>query len=795
MVRWVKFFAELKLTDVPQVGGKNASLGEMLQVLTPLGIQVPNGFATTSEGYFYFLESNKLLPVMQEKLSALDPTNVAQLEKVSEEIRNLMVQGELPPDLEEEIRVAYRQLCREAGEENLAVAVRSSATAEDLPTASFAGQQESYLYIQGEADLLFHVKQAMASLFTARAISYRAQRGFDHLKVALSVGVQRMIHAAASGVIFTLDPDTGHPDFVYITAGYGVGENIVQGRIEPDGYYVHKPTAARGYPSLIYKRLGSKEYALSYDPKEGRLVNQAVPLAQRRRFCLSDKDVLTLAGWAMKVEAHYTAQRGVPTPMDIEWVQDARTGELFIVQARPETVHSQRVPSLRVYNMEERGEVLVEGLAVGDSITHGRVRVLHSPAEMGSFQPGEILVTQATHPDWEPIMKKAAAIITERGGRTSHAAIVARELGIPALVAAANATEKLSTGQIITLSCAEGEIGRAYAGQLRYTVEEIDPASLPTPRTKILLNVGTPEEALRRSRLPVGGVGLARVEFIFASYIRIHPLALLRFSTLPSDLQREIDELTADYPDKASYFIQRLAEGMGIIAAAFYPRPVLVRFSDFKSNEYARLVGGHLFEPHEENPMLGWRGASRYYHPDYKEAFLLEVAAVKRVRETWGLHNLHVMVPFCRTPEEGKKVLAVMEEGGLRRGENGLQVFVMAEIPSNIIEAEAFAEIFDGFSIGSNDLTQFSLGVDRDADRVAGLFDERQETVRRLCAMLIEKAHLVGKPVGICGQAPSDYPDFAAFLVEKGIDSMSLNADALLPVLRKVAQIEAALKG
>lgn len=791
-MKWVRFFHEVGLEDVPLVGGKNASLGEMIRELSPLGVRVPEGFATTSEAYWHFLEHNGLKEAIARELGGLDPEDPKALQRVSRRLRNLILKGEYPQDLREEILEAYRRLSEEAGEEEIPVAVRSSATAEDLPTASFAGQQESFLYVQGEEDLLLHVKRAMASLFTARAISYRAHMGFDHLKVALSVGVQRMVRAddAASGVIFTLDPDTGHRGFVYLTAIYGLGENIVQGRVIPDGYYVHKETFREGFRAVVYRRLGAKELTLAFDPREGRLKNRPTPPYLRNRFALKDEEVLRLADWALKIEDHYSKKRGSPTPMDIEWAKDGPTGELFVLQARPETVHSQKTPVLRVFRLLKRGEVLAEGLAVGEAIAAGRARVLRDPREMDRFQEGEVLVTETTNPDWEPIMKKAAAIVTERGGRTSHAAIVARELGVPAVVGAVGATRSVPEGEEVTVSCAEGERGVVYRGRLPFEVEEIRPETLPRTRTRILVNVGTPEEALRTSLLPTDGVGLLRMEFVFASHVRVHPLALTRFETLPKEVRRQVEEVTEAYPDKRAYFVERLSEGIGLIAAAFYPRPVLLRFSDFKTNEYARLLGGHLFEPKEENPMLGWRGASRYYHPDYKEGFLLEVAAVRRVREEMGLKNLMVMVPFCRTPEEGEKVLEVMAEGRLRRGEGGLEVHVMAEIPSNVLEAEAFAELFDGFSIGSNDLTQLALGLDRDSERVAHLFDERRETVKRLAAMLIEKAHAKGKKVGICGQAPSDYPEFAAFLVERGIDSLSLNPDALLRTVREVAEVE-----
>lgn len=764
----------------------------MIRELSPLGVKVPEGFATTSEAYWYFLEHNGLKEAIAQELEGLDVENPTALQRASRRLRNLILKGEYPQDLREEILEAYRRLSEEAGEEEIPVAVRSSATAEDLPTASFAGQQESFLYVQGEEDLLLHVKRAMASLFTARAISYRAHMGFDHLKVALSVGVQRMVRAddAASGVIFTLDPDTGHRGFVYLTAIYGLGENIVQGRVIPDGYYVHKETFREGFRAVVYRRLGAKELTLAFDPREGRLKNRPTPLYLRNRFALRDEEVLLLADWALKIEDHYSKKRGSPTPMDIEWAKDGPTGELFVLQARPETVHSQKTPVLRVFRLLKRGEILAEGLAVGEAIATGRARVLKDPREMDRFQEGEVLVTETTNPDWEPIMKKAAAIVTERGGRTSHAAIVARELGVPAVVGAVGTTRSVPEGEEVTVSCAEGERGVVYRGRLPFEVEEIRPETLPRTRTRILVNVGTPEEALRVSLLPTDGVGLLRMEFVFASHVRVHPLALTRFETLPKEVRRQVEEVTEAYPDKRAYFVERLSEGIGLIAAAFYPRPVLLRFSDFKTNEYARLLGGHLFEPKEENPMLGWRGASRYYHPDYKEGFLLEVAAVRRVREEMGLKNLMVMVPFCRTPEEGARVLEVMAEGGLKRGEEGLEVHVMAEIPSNVLEAEAFAELFDGFSIGSNDLTQLALGLDRDSERVAHLFDERRETVKRLAAMLIEKAHAKGKKVGICGQAPSDYPEFAAFLVERGIDSLSLNPDALLRTVREVAEVE-----
>ena len=792
-MRWVKWFSEVGIEDVPLVGGKNASLGEMMRELGGLGVKVPDGYAVTAEAYRYFLEENGLF----EKIRALiedwrKTKDVEELLEVSRKIRSLITAGRYPEDLEAEIREAYRELSRKSGVDEVDVAVRSSATAEDLPTASFAGQQETYLMVHGEAEVLEAVKKAFASLFTARAISYREDMGFDHFKVALSVGVQRMVRSdlASSGVMFTLDTETGHRGFVYLTSIWGLGENIVQGRVVPDEFYVHKALLKEGFRPLVYKKLGAKELTLVFDPETHRLKNVRTPKEKREAFSLSDDEVLKLAEWAMLIEEHYTKKRGTETPMDIEWAKDGITNELFVVQARPETVHSQKKPVLRRYRLLEQGRVLVQGLAVGDKIAAGRVRVILDPDEMDRFQPGEVLVTRITDPDWEPIMKIAAAIVTDRGGRTSHAAIVSRELGIPAVVGTEVATQVLKTGQEVTVSAAEGEVGKVYEGRLKFEVEEIDPEKLPRPKTKIMLNVGNPEEALKNALLPSDGVGLLRMEFVFASWVGVHPLALIHFDRLPIRVKRQVAEKTKGYDDKTFYFVDKLSQGIGLIAAAFWPRPVILRFSDFKTNEYAGLLGGELFEPKEENPMLGWRGASRYYHPDYKEGFLLEVAAVKRVREVFGLKNLKVMIPFCRTPEEGERVLEVMAEGGLARGEDGLEVYVMAEIPSNVWLVEAYARHFDGFSIGSNDLTQLTLGVDRDSERVAPLFDERNEAVKRAVARIIEGAHEAGRHVGICGQAPSDYPEFAAFLVEKGIDSISLNPDALLRTLLAVVEME-----
>jgi len=796
-VEWVRWFSDIGIDDVPSVGGKNASLGEMLRELGELGVRVPDGFAVTADAYRYFLEANNLEEPIREQLAGWTRGDVKDLTRRARHIRNLILKGSYPADMADEIISAYRELSRRSGVEDLEVAVRSSATAEDLPTASFAGQQETYLHVHGEAELLESIKKSLASLFTARAISYREDMGFDHFKVALSVGVQRMVYAdeASSGVIFTLDTETGFRDVVFITAIWGLGENIVQGRVSPDQFYVHKPTLRQGYRPIIAKKCGAKELKLVYDRNDHRLKNLTVLPADRARFALSDDDVLQLARWSLAIEEHYSRKRGADTPMDIEWAKDSRTGELFIVQARPETVHAQkRGTKLRLYQLTEQGEVLAEGLAVGDAIAVGAARVIRDPSQMAEFREGEVLITEITNPDWEPIMKLARAIVTERGGRTSHAAIVARELGIPAIVGASGAMQAVANGQEVTVCCAEGEVGRVYAGALAHTVEEIDPAALPATRTQVMMNVGNPEQALKLAQIPNDGVGLARMEFIFASWVRVHPLALTRYNQLPDAIKREVDKLTAGYEDKTEYFVDNLARGIGMIAAAFWPKPVIVRLSDFKTNEYAHLLGGALFEPGEENPMLGWRGASRYYHPDYQEGFMLEVAAIRRVREVFGLKNVVVMVPFCRTPEEGRRVLEVMRRGGLERGVDGLEVYVMAEIPSNILMADEFAEVFDGFSIGSNDLTQLTLGVDRDSERVASLFDERISAVRRSCAELIAAAHRSGRKVGICGQAPSDYPEFAEFLVAQGIDSISLSPDAIVRTKRHIHEVEQGLQ-
>jgi pyruvate,water dikinase len=797
-MRFLRPFREVGLGDVSLVGGKNASLGELLTKLTPLGVNVPDGFAVTADAYRAFLREANLEQPIQQILDGVRKNDVDDLVRRADRIRDLMVNAPMPAAMAEEIDASYRALSLRYGEEATDVAVRSSATAEDLPTASFAGQQETYLNVRGAAFVREAVRKAFASLFTPRAISYRLDMGFGHLQVALSVGIQKMVRSdlASAGVIFTLDPDTGHRGVVLVTSSFGLGESVVQGKVAPDQFYVHKETLKKGFDSLFLKKVGTKETRLIYDTDGHRQVKtEPVPVADRARWSLSDADAIILAKWAVLVEEHYTREHGSDTPMDLEWAKDGRTGDLFIVQARPETVHSQRkTPKVRLYNLQGAGKCLTSGLAIGDGIGTGNARVIRDPRQIGEFRKGEILITEVTDPDWEPIMKIASAIVTERGGRTSHAAIVAREIGIPAIVGAEKAMTILTDGSPITVSCAEGEVGRVYEGTVAFTVEEIDPSSIARPRTQILLNVGNPDQAFKLSLLPSEGVGLARMEFIFAGWVGVHPLALTRYASLPANVQRDVDRLTHGYADKTAYFVDRLSEGIATIAAAFWPRPVILRFSDFKTNEYAKLVGGASFEPTEENPMLGWRGASRYYHPSYKEGFLLEVAAVKRVRETFGLTNLKVMIPFCRTPEEGERVLDVMREGGLARGVNGLEAYVMAEIPSNILLAEQFAKIFDGFSIGSNDLTQLTLGVDRDSTTVAPLFDERNEAVKWSCAHLIEAARAANRKVGICGQAPSDFPDFAAFLVERGIDSISLSPDALVRTMRRIVDVEARLR-
>ena len=788
----ILWFDQVGIKDIPLVGGKNASLGEMMQQLTPKGINIPNGFATTAYTYRYFIETAGLEAQLRQLFTDLDVEDVKNLQQRGKKARALIMNTPFPVELERAIAISYETLCYLYGED-IDVAVRSSATAEDLPDASFAGQQETYLNIHGIKSVLKAVHKCFASIFTDRAISYRTTRNFDHFDVALSVGIQKMVRSdqATSGVMFSIDTETGFQNAALITAAYGLGENVVQGAVNPDEYLVFKPTLREGFSSIINKRLGTKAVQMVYDGGKSTK-NIPVPEGKQRQFALSDDEILQLAQWAVIIEDHYSQVQGSYTPMDIEWAKDGKNDNLYIVQARPETVQSQKSSNvIHTYHLWEQGKVLVTGRAVGQIIAQGHVHVILDTDKIADFQSGEVLVTNKTDPDWEPIMKKASAIVTNQGGRTCHAAIIAREMGIPAIVGCENGTQVLENGQAVTVSCAEGEVGMVYNGLLPFEDIETVLDDLPETRTRILMNVGNPEEVFRLSAIPVDGVGLARLEFVIANHIGVHPLALLNFDELVNEVEKaKIADLTWGYERKADFFIDRLAYGMGSIAAAFYPKPVIVRMSDFKSNEYANLLGGKQFEPNEENPMIGWRGASRYYHPKYREAFGLECVALKRVRDEMGLANVIPMIPFCRTPEEGRKVLGEMSKYGLERGQGGLQVYVMCELPSNVILMEQFAEVFDGFSIGSNDLTQLVLGLDRDSALVAEVFDERHDAVGKMIERAITMAHDCGRKIGICGQAPSDYPEFAQFLVDLGIDSISLNPDSVLNTRFEVGKLE-----
>jgi pyruvate, water dikinase len=792
----ILWFNEIGITDIPLVGGKNASLGEMIQQLTPQGVNVPTGFATTAYAYRYFIESAGLEPKLRELFADLNVEDVKNLKLRGKQARSLVMNTPFPVELRDAIASAYLQLCEQYNTDT-DVAVRSSATAEDLPDASFAGQQESYLNVVGVAGVLAACHRCFASLFTDRAISYRHTKGFDHFSIALTVGVQKMVRSdlATSGVMFSIDTETGFKDAALITAAYGLGENVVQGTVNPDEYYVFKPTLKAGFRPIIDKKLGSKELKMIYDDGSKHTKNVPVPQTEQGKFALNDDEILQLAHWACLIEDHYTQANGNYSPMDIEWAKDGITNQLFIVQARPETVQSQKqgniLQSYHLVKGETTPHPLVTGRAIGEAISQGQVKLILNVNNIEQFEPGDILVTERTDPDWEPIMKRAGAIITNAGGRTCHAAIIARELGVPAIVGCGNATTILKTGQEVTISCAEGDEGKVYPGLLAFEVKKVALENLPRTRTQILMNVGNPQEALSLSAIPNDGVGLARTEFIIANHIQVHPLALIHHETLEDELVKiKINQITALYADKPQYFVDKLAQGIGKIAAAFYPKPVIVRLSDFKSNEYANLLGGKQFEPKEENPMLGWRGASRYYDPGYREGFALECQALKRVRDEMGLTNVIPMIPFCRTPDEGRLVLAEMAKNGLKQGVNDLQVYVMCELPSNVIMADEFAEVFDGFSIGSNDLTQLVLGIDRDSALVARLFDERNPGVKRMVKMAIEAAKKNHRKIGICGQAPSDYPEFAQFLVEQGIDSISLNPDSVLKTMLEVAKVE-----
>ncbi|MBN9035101.1 MAG: phosphoenolpyruvate synthase [Rhizobiales bacterium] len=785
----VIWFEKLGRGDVAQVGGKNASLGEMVQTLSPKGIRVPPGFATTAGAYWDYVEANDLGGEIGALLAQLAEGR-ATLAETGREIRALILRGEWPEDAAAAIAQAYRELCERTGKADVDVAVRSSATAEDLPDASFAGQQETFLNIRGEKALLNACRRCYASLFTDRAISYRDAKGFDHMAVALSIGVQQMVRSdlGGSGVMFSIDTETGFKDVVVIDAAWGLGENVVQGAVDPDEYQVFKPLLAdAALVPIIEKKRGQKAQKMIYAAGEKPTRNVPTSKAERAAFVLDDPEILTLARWAASIEAHYGC------PMDMEWAKDGETGEMFIVQARPETVQSRReAASFRSYTITKKGRTLATGLSIGDAVVAGRVCLIEDARDIDRFVDGSILVTGTTDPDWVPIMKRAAAIVTDHGGRTSHAAIVSRELGLPAIVGTGNATQVLHSEQEVTVSCAEGDQGFVYEGTARFDVETVDVAGLPQTRTEIMLNLANPAAALRWWRIPADGVGLARMEFVVSNHIRVHPMALVRYDQLRDGKARaEIAELTAGYPDRTEYFVDRLSRGLARIAAALWPKPVIVRMSDFKTNEYAGLLGGAEFEPAEENPMIGFRGAARYYSPRYREGFALECRAIERLRGTLGFDNVVVMIPFCRSTGEADRVLEVMAENGLERGKNGLKVFVMCEIPSNVILAAEFAKRFDGFSIGSNDLTQLTLGVDRDSAELAGLFDEQDPAMRWMISTVIAEARRAGAKIGLCGQAPSDHPEFAAFLVECGIDSISVSPDSFIAVKRAVAEAEA----
>ena len=791
VIRW---FETIRIEDVSLVGGKNASLGEMYRELTPRGVKVPNGFAITATAFFDFLRANGLDRRIGELLKGLDTNDIASLQERGSEIRQSIIAAELPEDLQKAITEAYKKLSKERGVP-VDVAVRSSATAEDLPDASFAGQQETYLNVQGRVALLESCKRCFASLYTDRAISYRVDQGYADARIGLSIGVQLMVRSdqASAGVMFSIDTETGFANSILINSSYGLGENVVLGSVNPDEFYVFKPTLKQGFRPILRKNLGSKEFKLIYDIGGGKMTrNVPVTPEERSRFSITDDEILALAQWACQIEEHYSAKRGRFTPMDMEWAKDGQTGELFIVQARPETVQSQkRTDVIEVYRLNTKGPVIVKGRSVGQRIGQGPVRVVRSVKDLDAFQEGEVLVADKTDPDWEPTMKKASAIVTDRGGRTCHAAIVSRELGLPAVVGTERGTQLLKGGQKVTVSCCEGDSGVVYDGLIEFEVNHQSLEDFERPRTKIMMNVGNPEEAFRLSFLPSDGVGLAREEFIISTYIKIHPKALIDYGKLTDALVKaQIDQLTAGYDDKPGYFVEKLAQGVSMIASAFYPKDVIIRLSDFKTNEYANLIGGKPYEPNEENPMLGFRGASRYYNERYRDGFALECKAMKKVRDEMGLTNLKIMIPFCRTVEEANLVMAEMAKNGLKRGENGLEVYVMCEIPSNVILATEFAKVFDGFSIGSNDLTQLILGVDRDSEIVAYIFDERNPAVMTMIANVIRDARSAGCKIGICGQAPSDYPEFARFLVEQGIDSISLNPDAVLKTTLEVLEME-----
>ena len=800
MTDYIKTFSEIDINDINIVGGKNASLGEMFQKLTPKGVNIPDGFAVTSQAYWKLLEVNRLYDPLKNLFRTLDTKNFSNLSEVGKQARQLILDSEIPAEIQDEIVEYYRDL--EAKYDfKIQVAVRSSATAEDLPTASFAGQQETYLNIRNEEDLIDACKKCYASLFTDRAIKYREDNNFHHMKVALSIGIQKMVRSdkACSGVGFTIDTETGFEKVVFLTGSWGLGENVVQGTVNPDEFYIFKPALKRNKKSIISKKLGSKSKTMIYAEDienhvieaDKLVINVDTPDEKRKQFIMNDEEIEKIAKWSMIIEEHYRR------PMDIEWAKDGLTSELFIVQARSETVFSSKKEPFKIYDykLKKRSKILAMGKSVGSKIAAGRARVLSSPEEAYKLQKGEILVASITTPDWDPILKKASAIVTDKGGRTSHAAIVAREVGAVAIVGTGNATQVIQDGQEITVSCLEGENGIIYDGILDWDEEEINTKKIKMPKTMPMLILGDPDQAFKLSFLPNKGVGLMRLEFVISNAIKIHPMALVKFNKLEDlEAKAEIEEITYLYEDKEEYFVDQLSQAVAMIAAAFYPNDVIVRMSDFKTNEYANLIGGKEFEPLEENPMLGFRGASRYYNIRYKEGFALECKAMKRVREDMGLDNVKLMIPFCRTIEEGKKVLNIMETYGLKRGENHLEVYVMIEIPSNVILAEEFAKIFDGFSIGSNDLTQLTLGIDRDSSIINKLFNEQDEAVKILISQAIKKAKTAGIKIGLCGQAPSDYPAFAEFLVKEGIDSISFNSDALIRGIGNMNEAEAKLK-
>ncbi len=795
----ILWFKELGIKDVPLVGGKNASLGEMYNNLLGKGVNLANGFATTSEAYFYFLKKNGLKSQIWQILKDFDYHDLRALQEKGKQVRNLILNSQLPQDLQNDIVAAYKELSKLHGVENTDVAVRSSATAEDLPNASFAGQQETFLNITGAENVVLAVKKCFASLFTDRAIAYRQEMGFDHLRVGLSAGIQKMVRSdlASSGVMFSCDTESGFGEVVLINASWGLGENVVLGRVDPDQYYVFETTLRQssgqalktGYRPILEKKMGSKSLTMVYTNNSKKPVkNTKTAPYNKNKFVLSDDEILTLAKWSIIIEEHYKKS------MDMEWAKDGQDGKLYIVQARPETVQSRKnLNTLEEYILNTKGqkpEIVVEGLSVGSKIGLGRAHKILDPKDINKFEKGEVLVTDMTDPDWVPAMKLASAIITDQGGRTAHAAIVSRELGIPCIVGAGKATKVIKTGQGVTVDCSKGEHGAVYKGLIPFEIKKTDISKIEKPKTKILMNIGDPSQAFNLSFIPNDGVGLAREEFIIANTIKIHPNALIDYSKLKPALKKKIDQLTLGYEDKEKFYIDKLAEGIGKIGAAFFKKPVIIRFSDFKTNEYRGLLGGDLYESFEENPMLGFRGASRYYHPTFKDAFVLECKAIKKVREEFGLDNVFVMIPFCRTVEEGKKVLEIMSGAGLKRAENGLKVFVMCEIPANILLADEFLEIFDGFSIGSNDLTQLTLGLDRDNSVVAGVGNEKNEAVKKLISQVVKKCKEKGKYSGICGQAPSDFPDFAEFLVELGIDSISLNPDSIIKTTIAISKKE-----